>query len=34
MQGLGNVKVLYDDGREMSFMLGGSGLSPIQSEEK
>ena len=32
--GLGRVRVRYDDGREMSFMLGASGLSPIQNKEK
>jgi hypothetical protein len=32
--GLGKVKVRYDDGREMSFMLAASGLSPLQHKEK
>jgi hypothetical protein len=32
--GLGKVKVRYDDGREVAFMLGGSGLTPIQHEER
>ena len=31
--GLGKVKVRYDDGREMSFMLAASGLSPVQDKE-
>lgn len=33
-QGLGKVKVRYDDGREMSYMLASSGLSPVQDKEK
>ena len=32
-QGMGKVKVRYDDGREMSFMLASSGLSLIQPKE-
>jgi hypothetical protein len=32
--GLGKVKVRYDDGREMSFMLAASGLSPVLDKEK
>ena len=33
-QGLGKVKVRYDDGREMSYMLEAAGLSPVQNKEK
>jgi len=32
--GLGSVKVRYDGGREVSFALAASGLSPIQGTEK
>ena len=32
--GIGKVKVRYDDGREVAFVLGGSGLSPIQHGER
>ena len=32
--GLGKVKVRYDDGREATFALVASGLSPIQHTEK
>jgi hypothetical protein len=32
--GLGKVKIRYDDGREMSFMLAASGLSPVRQGEK
>ena len=32
--GLGKVKVHYDDGREVIFMLAASGLSPLRREEE
>jgi hypothetical protein len=32
--GLGKVKVRYDDGRELTFMLAASGLSPVLREKK
>jgi hypothetical protein len=32
--GLGKVKVRYDDGRELSLVLRGSGLSPLHGEKK
>jgi hypothetical protein len=31
--GLGNVKIRYDDGRELSFMLVASGLCPKDSQQ-
>jgi hypothetical protein len=31
--GLGKVKVRYDDGREVTFMLAASGLTPVQQTE-
>jgi hypothetical protein len=33
-RGPGSVKVRYDDGRELSFALAASGLSPIQGADK
>ena len=32
--GLGKVKVRYDDGREMSFILAASSLNPVRDKEK
>ena len=31
--GLGEVRVRYDDGREITFMVAASGLSPLQQRE-
>lgn len=32
--GMGTVRVRYEDGREVSFMLAASGLSPVQDKKK
>ena len=32
--GLGKVKIRYDDGREVTFMLAACGLTPIQKSEQ